>query len=74
MDDVIEYMGGYWMMRVGPARISVFQDVNRTNNGVESFNHTFSLECGGVRPNPWAFISMILFHCVFVLFSCGLCS
>lgn len=54
---LFEYIGGYWFVTVGPERFSVYNEVRRTNNDVESWHRWFNDRCGNHHQNFWAFIA-----------------
>lgn len=50
------YFNSYWIETVGPERFSVYRDVHRTNNAIESWNRWFNARCKKAHPTFFQFM------------------
>jgi len=46
----------FWLQRMTPNFISVYNAPRRTNNNIESFHNSLKLKFSVVHPNLWVFI------------------
>ncbi len=56
VEKLFQYFASYWLGTVYPINFSVFNDPDRTNNAIESWNRTFNTLSGVAHGNIWATI------------------
>ena len=60
----LQYIRSFWIDRIGPARFSVSNDVNRTNNLVEAWHRRLNAMIGTAHPNFYTFLCKYYCFCL----------